>query len=243
MTESKQAASFATTRWSLVLAAGDKAQPESQTALAALCQIYWPAIYVFFRRQVTDIHEAQDLTQAFFARLLEKDILAVAQPTRGRFRAFLLASARNFLLNEWDRNKAHKRGGGHKILNLDFRQHDSKPSFEPADPSTPERLYERQWALGLLEQAMIRLRGEFAKAGKEAIFDGLKSTLSGAQPDVPLAEIARSLGITANAAKVAAHRLRNRYRELLRAEVAQTLADPEEIDDEIRHLFAALRPG
>ena len=243
MSESKQAASFATTRWSLVVAAGDRTLPESHPALAALCRIYWPAIYVFFRRQVTDVHEAQDLTQAFFARLLEKNILAVAEPTRGRFRSFLLASAQNFLRNEWDRRKARKRGGGQKILALDFRQHDSKPSFEPADPSTPERLYERQWALGLLEQVMTRLRGEFAKAGKEGVFDGLKSTLSGAQPDTSLAEIAQALGITANAAKVAAHRLRKRYRELLRAEVAQTLADPVEVDDEIRQLFAALGPG
>ena len=243
MHDSKPAASFVTTRWSLVLAAADKALPESRAALASLCQTYWSAVHVFLRRQVTDVHEAQDLTQAFFARLLEKNIFGVAEPARGRFRSFLLTSARHFLLNEWDRQKASKRGGGRKILSLDFGAHDSKPSLEPSDRSTPERLYERQWALDLLNQVMTQLRDEFTKAGKQRVFDGLKSTLSGASPEESLAQIGRSLGITENAAKVAAHRLRKRYRELLRAEVAQTLADPEEIDDEIRHLFAALHSG
>jgi RNA polymerase sigma factor (sigma-70 family) len=230
-----------TTHWSLVLAAGQRALPESEKALASLCQAYWGAVYVFVRRQVRDLHEAQDLTQTFFTQLLEKNILAVAQPARGRFRSFLLTSVRNFLHNEWDRQKAAKRGGGKKLLTLDFQQQDSAYSLDPADTSTPERLFERQWALGLLDQVMTRLRGEFAKAGKETIFERLKGSLAGADPDLPLAKIARQLGISANAAKVAAHRLRKRYRELLRAEVAETLADPQEIDDEISQLFEALR--
>ena len=242
MNESREPASFATTRWSLVLAAGQRALPESDRALAVLCQAYWPAVYLFVRRQVADLHEAQDLTQTFFAQLLEKNLLAVAEPARGRFRSFLLTSVRSFLLNELDKQKTHKRGGGKKPLALDFQQHDSAYSLEPADSLTPERLYERQWALDLLDQAMTRLRAEFTKAGKERIFERLKSSLSGANAETPLAELARQLGISENATKVAAHRLRKRYRELLRAEVAQTLTDPSEIDDEIRQLFEALRP-
>jgi RNA polymerase sigma factor (sigma-70 family) len=242
MNEPKQPASFATTHWSLVLAAGQRALPESERALEALCQAYWGAVYVFVRRQVADLHEAQDLTQSFFTHLLEKNLLAVAASERGRFRSFLLTSVRNFLLNEWDKRKTHKRGGGKKLLPLDFQQHDSKYSLEPADTLTPERLYERQWALGLLELVLSHLRTEFAKAGRQRIFDVLKGSLSGANAETSLTEIARQLGITENAAKVAAHRLRKRYRELVRAEVAQTLADPSEIDDEIQQLFEALRP-
>jgi RNA polymerase sigma factor (sigma-70 family) len=234
--------SFVTTHWSLVLAAGQRALPESEKALAALCQAYWGAVYVYVRRQVHDLHEAQDLTQSFFTRLLEANLLAVAQPARGRFRGFLLASVRNFIHNEWDKQKAVKRGGGRKHFALDFQQHDSTFSLEPVDLLTPERLYERKWVLALLEQVMARLRAEYVKAQKEKIFDLLKGSLLGANADESLAEIARQLGISENACKVAAHRLRKRYRELLRAEVAQTLADPREIDDEIRELFAALRP-
>jgi RNA polymerase sigma-70 factor (ECF subfamily) len=241
MTEPRQAASFQTTHWSLVLAAGKLTSPESAKALAELCQAYWGAVYVFVRRQIADVHEAQDLTQAFFTQLLEKNIVAVAQPSRGRFRSFLLTSVRNFLLNESDKQKSLKRGGGQKVLALDFQQADSKHSLEPADALTPERLFERQWVLALLDQVMARLRAEHVKAGKEQIFDRLKGSLSGADTGKPLSQIAGELGISVNAAKVAAHRLRKRYRELLRAEVAQTLADPLEIDDEIRQLFAALR--
>jgi RNA polymerase sigma factor (sigma-70 family) len=231
---------FATTRWSLVLAAGQRALPESERALAALCQAYWPAVYAFVRRQIADVHQAQDLTQGFFAQLLERNLLAVAQPSRGRFRSFLLACAHHFLSNEWDKQNTLKRGGGAKILTFDFQQQDSKCCLEPADTLTPQRLYERQWALALLDQVMARLRGEYAHAGKEDLFERLKGVLSGADGETTLAEIAGQLRISVNAAKVAAHRLRKRYRELLRVEVAQTLADPAEIDDEIRHLFTAL---
>ncbi len=242
MSEPRQHASFATTHWSLVLAAGLRAAPESARALAALCQAYWGPVYLFVRRQVADVHEAQDLTQAFFTQLLEKNLLAVAQPARGRFRSFLLTSVRNFLLNEWDKQRTQKRGGGQKLLTLDFHEHDSKHAHEPADTLTPERLFLRQWVLTLLDQVMARLRAEYARAGKEPIFERLKGSLSGGDAETSLAEIARHLDISANAAKVAAHRMRKRYRELLRAEVGQTLADPQEIDDEIRQLFAALGP-
>src|SRR5437868_5119472 len=150
--------SFATTHWSLVLAAGQRTLPESEKALAALCQAYWPAVYVFICRQIADRHEAQDLTQGFFTQLLEKNLLAIADPSRGRFRSFLLTSVRNFLNNEWDRQQALKRGGGQKILALDFQQHDSNFSQEPAHTLTPDRLYERQWVLALLDLVLGRLR-------------------------------------------------------------------------------------
>src|SRR5580692_1766015 len=187
MTEARHA-SFQTTHWSLVLAAGQLALPESEKALAELCQAYWGAVYVYVRRQIADVHEAQDLTQAFFTQLLEKNILGVAQPSRGRFRSFLLTSVRNFLLNERDKQKTQKRGGGHKLLALDFRQEESKLSLEPADTVTPERLFERQWVLALLDQVMARLRAEHVKANKEAIIDRLKGSLSGADAEVPLAQ-------------------------------------------------------
>jgi RNA polymerase sigma factor (sigma-70 family) len=242
MSDLQLPASFATTHWSLVLAAGKRGLPDSERALAALCQAYWPAVYAFVRRQVANIHEAQDLTQSFFAQLLEKNILAAAQPARGRFRSFLLTSARNYLHNEWDKQKTRKRGGAAKILPLDFQQEDSKYRFEPLDTMSPDRIYELQWVLALLELVMARLRGEYTKAGKERIFERFKGSLSGADADITLAAIAAQLGISENAAKVAVHRMRKRYRELLRAEVGQTLADPAEVDDEIQLLFTALRP-
>jgi RNA polymerase sigma factor (sigma-70 family) len=241
MIDSHASHSLATTRWSIVVAAGQRASPESRKALADLCQTYWPAVYVFVRRQVGDRHDAQDLTQAFFAQMLEKNAFAIAQPERGRFRGFLLTSAKHFLHNEWDKQKTQKRGGNKQILALDFQSHDSRCTFEPADTSTPERSFERQWALALLDGVMSRLRDEFTRAGKAPIFDALKGFLARGDVDEPLADVADRLGISENAAKVAAHRLRKRYRELLRAEVGQTLADPAEIDDEIRELFAALR--
>ena len=241
MSESPSPDSPNSTRWSLVLAAGQRDLPESARALADLCQTYWPAVYAFVRRQISNVHEAQDLTQGFFTQLLEKDLLAVAQPTRGRFRSFLLTVVSNFLSNERDKQKALKRGGGKKVLSLDFQQQDSRLTFEPADRLTPERIFERQWALALLEQAMSRLRGECTRAGKDRLFEHCKGAL--AHSATSMAAIAEQLGISENAAKVAVHRLRKRYRELLRQEVAHTLADPAEIDDEIRQLFAALTAG
>jgi RNA polymerase sigma-70 factor (ECF subfamily) len=230
----------ASTRWSLVLSARQHSFPESEKALGELCQIYWPAVYAFVRRQVRHIDEAQDLTQAFFTQLLEKDLLAIADPSRGRFRSFLLTAVSNFLNNQRERDRALKRGGGQQALSLNFQTHDGRPGFEPSDSDTPERHFERQWALALLEQAMTRLRGEYASAGKETLFEHCKDAL--AQGPTSMAEIASRLGISENAAKVATHRLRKRYRELLRQEVGHSLADPAEIDDEIRHLFTALRP-
>lgn len=241
MNKPNQAESFATTHWSMVLAAGHKSAPQSEQALAELCQAYWGPVYTFVRRKIAAVHDAQDLTQAFFTRLLERNLLAVAEPERGRFRSFLLASVQHFLCNESDRQQAQKRGGGQKLVALDFQRHDSRHRFEPADLADPERIFMRAWALTLLEQVMSKLRAEHVQAGKELIFEKLKGSLSRGAADISGAEIAAELGMSPNAVKVAAHRLRRRYRELLRAEIAQTLADPADIDDEIRELFAALR--
>jgi RNA polymerase sigma factor (sigma-70 family) len=231
---------FATTQWSVVLAAGRRSSPDSSEALAALCQTYWYPLYAYVRRRVGNVHEAQDLTQAFFAKVLEKNYLAVAQPERGKFRAFLLTSFKNFLANEWDKARTLKRGGGKAPIPLDFESGESRFSFEPIDDLTPERLYDKQWALTLLKQVLGRLREEFMRAGKEQQFLHLKVFITGEASLGAYAEAARELGMTEGAAKVAAHRLRRRYRELLRAEIAQTVAEPSEVDDEIRSLFATL---
>jgi RNA polymerase sigma-70 factor (ECF subfamily) len=192
------------------------------------------------RRQGHNPHDAQDLTQEFFARLLEKNFLAGVQREKGRFRSFLLASLKHFLANEWDKAKAQKRGGGQVPISIDTTLGESSFGLEPVDTVTAERIYERRWALALLEQVLRRLRDEYTRDGKEKQFEQLKPTLTEASRSVPYAEIAIRLGTSEGAIKVAVHRLRQRYRELLRAEIADTVAGPGEIDDEIRNLFAAL---
>ncbi len=232
-------ADFATTQWSLVVGAAARAQPDASAALALLCQRYWYPLYSYVRRRVADVNEAQDLTQEFFARLLEKNTLAQASPERGRFRAFLLTAMRNFLANEWDRSQALKRGGEHKRLSLDFDSGESRLHFEPADERSPERIYERQWALLLLELVLQRLAAEFAAAGNQRQFEILQPTLAGSRT-ASYQQIAQDLGTSEEAARQTAHRLRKRYRELLRAEVRQTIAEPGEVEDEIRSLFEVL---
>jgi RNA polymerase sigma factor (sigma-70 family) len=232
-------AGFASTHWSLVLAAGRRSLPASDQALSVLCRAYWYPLYAYARRRLGDLDHAQDLTQDFFARLLEKNILAGAQPERGHFRAFLLTAFKNFLTNEGEKARAEKRGGGRAFLPLDFRAGDSRYDREPAHAWTPERLFERQWALTLLEQVLAALRAEYAADGKEELFDRLKVYLTG-ETAASYADCAPALGMSEGAIKVAAHRLRARYRALLRWEVAQTVADPAEVDDEIRRLFDAL---
>ena len=228
---------FVSTHWSMVLAAGRRSLPASDEALESLCRAYWYPLYAFARRRLDDRHLAQDLTQDFFARLLEKDLLTAAQPERGRFRAFLLTAFKNFLTNEADKARAQKRGGGRVIFN--FQAGDSRYNLEPADAWTPERLFERQWALTLLDQVLSALRAEYAADGKEPLFEQLKSFLTG-ETSASYAAVAPQLGMSEGALKVAAHRLRQSYRALLRREVGQTVADPQEIDDEIGRLFAAL---
>jgi len=229
---------FATTRWSVVLAAGrpqhDLVPP---AALAELCQAYWPPVYAYVRRRSGSVESAQDLTQEFFLRLLEKGTLAAACPERGRFRAFLLTSVKNFLSNERERTHAQRRRGGRLALTLDWGSVDSRRPFEPTDNLTPERRFEREWAVTLLERVVERLRDEFAAAGRAHDFDLLRPRLTGDAARGTYDDIARELGCTADAARQAAHRLKKRYREFLRDEVAQTVAHREDVDDEIRRLF------
>jgi RNA polymerase sigma-70 factor (ECF subfamily) len=231
---------FATTRWSLVLAAGQRRSPQSSAALATLCENYWYPLYAYVRRRGHEADEAQDFTQAFFARLLEKNDLAAADPGRGRFRSFLLASLKHFLANEWDRARAEKRGGGRSVLSIDFGTAEERYRAEPSHDLTPEKIFERRWAFVLLENVLARLHDESAQAGKADSFDRLKGFLTGEQTQVTYGQLAAELNMSEGAVKVAVHRLRRRYRELLRAEIEETVADPQVIDQEIRDLFSAL---
>ncbi len=234
------ASEFESTRWSVVLAAGKESSPDASEALAILCRDYWYPLYAYVRRRVHDVDEAQDLIQEFFSRLLEKNVLAVADPCRGRFRAFLLTALRNFLNDEWGKSRAQKRGGGQTVLSLDVRVGESRYVGEPADTLTPERLFERRWAETLLDRVMAQLRDDFVRSGKESYFEHLKTFLTGRGSSVSYAEAARKLNLSEGAAMVAAHRMRRRFRERLRGEIAQTVAESESIDDEIRSLFSAL---
>jgi len=236
--------SLAATRWTLVLAAARREDPEpAMRALTELCQTYWPPLYAYIRRQGRDAHEAEDLTQEFFSRLLAKNYLADADPAKGKFRAFLLASLKHFLANEWDRARAQKRGGGQALIALDALSEAQRSRLEPVDNSSPDKAFDRQWALTVLDLALKRLRGEFAAAGKEKLFDELKESLTGDSPAQSHAEIGAKCGLSEGAVKVAAHRMRRRYRDLLREEVAQTVATPNEVEGEIRDLFAAFQLG
>jgi RNA polymerase sigma factor (sigma-70 family) len=223
---------FATTRWSLVAAA----QHQADAALADLCRLYWYPLYAYVRRRGHDAAEAEDLTQAFFARLLEKNGLASVTPARGKFRSFLLSACQNFLANERDRANALKRGGG-RVVSLDGA--DARYQREPDHGETPERLFERRWALELLDRTLRRLREEHEQKGKSRLFDALKGTLAG-DGAAPYAELAATLGMTEGAVKTSVHRLRGRYAELLRQEIGETVATPAEIDDEVRSLFRAV---
>ena len=231
---------FATTRWSRVIAAGQAQTTVSREALAGLCETYWYPLYAYVRRKGYGPNDAQDLTQEFFARLLEKNYLANADRAKGRFRSFLLGAVKHFLANEWDKARAQKRGGGKSAVPIDFSSAETAFGVEPADQSTAEKIFERRWALALLEQVLRRLREDYVRDGKEKLFEQLKPTLTEASRSVPYAQIAAQLGSTEGAVKVAVHRLRQRYRELLRAEIADTVAGPDEVEDEIRNLFAAL---
>ena len=231
---------FATTSWSIVLAAGQCASRESRLALETLCETYWLPVYAYARRLAGSIDEAEDLTQGFFVHLLEKDAIAKATKDRGRFRAFLLTAMKNFVANDRDKFRAEKRGGGRHVLSLDFAAGESRCQIEPSIQVTPETLFERRWVLTLLDQVLDRLRMELAETGKEALFANLKGALLGemTQPDYELA--AAALGIPTAAASQAAYRMRKRYRELFRQEVARTVENDADIDDEIGQLLEML---
>ncbi|MBL7219536.1 MAG: sigma-70 family RNA polymerase sigma factor [Phycisphaerae bacterium] len=231
---------FATTHWSIVLAAGDDNQPDSKAALAELCEAYWYPLYSYVRRRGHDADEAQDMAQEFFAVLLAKEHLRAADPNRGRFRSFLLASMNNFLANQRRRQLAQKRGGGQAPLSLDFESAETRFTHEPSHDLTPEKIYERRWAMALLDRALSMLRQEYAAGGKAALFDRLSVFLAGDRGPA-YCEIAAELDMTEGAVKVAIHRLRTRCREHLRCEVAQTVADPGDVADELRDLLAVVR--
>ncbi len=232
--------SFATTRWTLVLNSGDERGTDlAEKAIEELCRTYWYPIYVFIRCRGYQRDDAEDLTQAFFERLLEKGTLAVARRERGRFRTFILATLKHFLADERDRRLTLKRGGG-RVLSLEWEVADTRYRIEPVDAMTPERVFERKWALRLLEEAMRQLGEEYAAAGQRDLFERLHFCLSGDRGDVSYARLADSLEMTEGAVKIAVHRLRKRYRQRLREEIAHTVAHPDEIEDELRYLGQAL---
>ena len=229
---------FEATRWSIVAAAGAADSQRAQRALEHLCTAYWHPLYAFVRRHGHAPHDAQDLTQEFFARLLAHYYLGDADPAKGRFRSFLLGALKHFLSDEWDRARAQKRGGGQQPISLDAESAETRYQLEPADESSAEKIYERRWALALLDQVLKRLRDEFTRDGKEHVFDELKSALTGGK--VPYPEIAARLDVKEGAVRTAIHRLRTRYRDIVRSEIAETVASPAEVDAEMQHLFAAL---
>lgn len=231
---------FATTQWSLVLAARDRGSTEAEAALERLCSQYWYPVFAFVRRQGHSIEEAEDLTQAFFTRLIEKEVVTEADRSRGRFRTFLLAGCKNFLSNERDRMLAAKRGGGRTPLSIDVPAAEARYQRALAHEETPERLYDRQWCLTLLARVLEELREEYVAVGKKKLFDRLRGFLTMDDDAGSHAEAARDLEMSIAAVKVAVHRLRKRYRAALREQVAGTVASPEEIDDERRYLLGSL---
>jgi RNA polymerase sigma factor (sigma-70 family) len=231
-------AAFATTRWSVVLAARGHDSGAAH-ALSDLCKGYWYPLYAFVRRQGYTPPDAEDLTQEFFARFIAKGWLGDVDRERGRFRSFLLAAVKNFLTNEWKRGQRQKRGGGAEILSLDLDSAEQRYTKEPADIASAERLYDRRWALDLLDRVIARLEAEWSRAGKSAHFAALQFCLTVEKS--PLSEIATQLGMTEGAVKVAVHRMRERYRELLHAEIAGTVAEPSQVDSELADLLAVLR--
>jgi RNA polymerase sigma factor (sigma-70 family) len=233
---------FATTRWSLVLAAGRSRSESADRALAELCAEYWYPLYAYTRRRGHDAEDARDLTQAFFAKLLEKGDLRVADPGRGRFRTFLLASMQNFLAGEWRKEHSVKRGGAVEVLPLDFDSAEQRYVVEPSHDLSPEAIYERRWALGLLERAAADLRRRYERDGEGELFEALKGALDGDDEALPYRDLAQRLGRSEGALRTAASRLRARWRERLRELVGETVNDEAEIHDELSTLIRAVEP-
>ncbi len=231
---------FATTSWTVIAAAQEPDSAAAREALAALCETYWYPIYAFVRRQGHSATDAEDLTQAFFTRLLEKDFLAAVDRGKGRFRSFLLAACRHFLANERDRALAWKRGGRCRTVQLDPAAAEARYSGEASSAAAPDRLFDRRWALALLDRVLDRLRADWAARGKTTAFEQLRVCLLGEPDAVPYARLANVTGMSVGAARVAVHRLRQQFRELLRAEIGRTVDGPEQVEEEIRDLFAAL---
>jgi RNA polymerase sigma-70 factor (ECF subfamily) len=231
---------FTTTHWSVILTAGRSDSPQAEAALEKLCRTYWYPLYAYVRRQGFAADDAQDLTQEFFARLLEKNYLGSVERQKGKFRSFLLASLNHFLSNERDRARAAKRGGGKAPISLDELAAEDLFSQEPVSTLSPEKSFEKRWAITLLDQALARVREESESSGKGRLFDRLKVFLAGEAGPRDYAAVAPDLGMTPNAIAVTVHRMRNSYREMVRREIANTVSSPDEIEDEMRHLFSAL---
>ncbi len=242
MSEDASAARFPTTHWSRIAAVGDHATPGDREALAELCRAYWYPLYAFIRRRGYDPADAQDLTQSYFARLLERSVLAAADQNKGRFRAFLRTDCGFFLADHRDRERALKRGGGTPPVSIDARNAEGRYRVEPADSATPERLFDRDWALTLLDRVLDVLERQYADSGRSAFFDRLKIVLTDGPRAIAYGAIAGEFGMTEGAVEGAVRRLRRRYRTLLHAQIADTLDDPspDAVADEIRDLFAAL---
>lgn len=229
---------FPTTRWTLVIAAGDPQRKEARSALVTLCENYWYPLYAYLRRRGYAADEAQDLTQDFFIHVLEGRYIDRADPEKGRFRSFLLTSLKFFVADEQDRQRAHKRGGG-AVVPLELSSGEARYQREPAHDETPDRIFERRWVLAVLDRVVEKLRNEFMQHGRAEHFERLKVFLLG-QSDAPYAALAREMNTSEGALKVAIHRLRKRYRELFRQEIADTVADPAEVEAELRFLAAVL---
>lgn len=231
---------FPTTHWSVVLAARTPDTPPAAAALAELCRIYWYPLYAFIRRKGNSPSDAQDLTQAFFTRLLEKHYVAQADRERGRFRTFLLAALNHFLADQWDRTQRLKRGGGCETISFDAASAEQRYRLEPMDELDAAKLYERRWVTTLFDQVLARLEQEFREVGKGRSFDQLKGSLLAEELGPTYAELGKQLGLTEDAVKQAVHRMRRRYRELFREEIAHTVVGPDEVEDELKHIFAVL---
>jgi RNA polymerase sigma factor (sigma-70 family) len=231
---------FSTTHWSVVLAAGEGDSEEAQRALGNLCQTYWYPLYAYVRSRGFGPEDAEDLTQGFFAQLLERNSVGRADRQRGKFRYFLLGALKNYLCDANDKATALKRGGGRKPISFDAQTAEERFKLEPIDTLTPEKVYERRWGLILLDQALRRLRGEYAAAGKEELYEALEGFLTDTRDAPSYAELAARLGTTEGAIKSALHRLRQRHRELVRDEIAQTVSTPVEVEEEIRHLIGVI---
>jgi len=233
---------FATTHWSAVLAAQQPMSAQAGEALERLCSVYWYPLYAFVRRKGYQVDDAKDLTQQFFLRLLQDSRLALADQARGRFRSFLLSALHHFLVNEWIKRGREKRGGAIEFLPLFTEDPENIYAAEPVDACTPETLYERRWATTVMTRAFDRLNGEFS-GDRAALFGSLKAYVWGEKSKSSQAEVAAALGLSEGAVRTAIHRLRRRYREILRAEIAQTVATPNEVDDELRHLIEIVSQG
>lgn len=233
---------FVTTHWSVVLSAQSQNTPKSTEALENLCRAYWYPLYAFVRRSGKSPADAEDLTQSFFARLLEKEYLRSAAPEKGRFRTFLLVALKRFLANEWDRQHAAKRGGFAQFVPIDQEVAESRFALDAVHQVPPDVLFDRQWALTLLERTMARLQQEYVSTGRASLFDYLRNCLAKEEASLAYVEIAARLNLTEAAVKMAVHRLRARYREILQSEIAETVASQREVEEEIQHLFSAFGP-